>query len=113
MKAVKTFEEACKQLGYNAKLTSFDNAPEKHREAFLAHYVLSALRRQGIRERQLKQLMKLNRITNAWIKNVSLAFAKLLVSCRFFCPTKTKNNEPSKRIQRGKNICLNTRRILL
>lgn len=38
---------------------------------------------KAIRERQLKHLIKLNRITNAWIKNVSLAFAKLLVSCRF------------------------------
>lgn len=40
MKAVKTFEEACKQLGYDASLPSFDNAPEKHRKAFLAHYQL-------------------------------------------------------------------------
>lgn len=38
---------------------------------------------RAIRARQLKQLMKLNRITNARIKNVSLAFAKLVVIRRY------------------------------
>lgn len=40
MKAVKTFEEACHQLGYDTSIPSFNNAPEKHRKALKAHYQL-------------------------------------------------------------------------
>jgi hypothetical protein len=40
MKAVKTFEEACLALGYDASIPTFENAPEKHRKALLAHYKL-------------------------------------------------------------------------
>jgi hypothetical protein len=40
MKAVKTFDEACLALGYDASIPTFYNAPEKHRKALLAHYKL-------------------------------------------------------------------------
>jgi hypothetical protein len=40
MKAIKTFEEACKQLGYDETLPSFATAPEKHSKALVAHYKL-------------------------------------------------------------------------
>jgi len=40
MRQIKTFEEACMALGYDATIPTFDNAPEKHRKALLAHYKL-------------------------------------------------------------------------
>lgn len=40
MEQIKTFEDACKALGYDASIPTFNNAPEKHRKALLAHYKL-------------------------------------------------------------------------
>ncbi len=40
MKPIKTFEEACVALGYDASIPTFDNAPEKHRKALSSHYKL-------------------------------------------------------------------------
>lgn len=37
---IKTFEDACLALGYDASVPSFDNAPVKHRKALQAHYKL-------------------------------------------------------------------------
>lgn len=37
---IKTFDDACKALGYNNTLPDFSTAPEKHKKAFSAHYQL-------------------------------------------------------------------------
>jgi len=40
MNKVSSFEEACKVLGYSSEIPDFSNAPEKHKNALLAHYKL-------------------------------------------------------------------------
>ncbi|MDH7463953.1 hypothetical protein QEG73_21810 [Chitinophagaceae bacterium 26-R-25] len=37
---IKTFDDACKALSYSNVVPSFENAPEKHRKALIAHYKL-------------------------------------------------------------------------
>ncbi len=39
-KTIKTFEDACKALGISATVPTFDEAPEAHRKALIAHYKL-------------------------------------------------------------------------
>lgn len=37
---IKTFEDACKALGYSTQLPDYSFAPEKHRQAMIDHYKL-------------------------------------------------------------------------
>ena len=37
---IKTFEDACKALNYDAELPNFSKVPEKHKKALEAHYQL-------------------------------------------------------------------------
>lgn len=37
---IKTFEDACKVLGYISSVPSFESAPPKHQKALAAHYQL-------------------------------------------------------------------------
>lgn len=40
MRKIKTFEEACKLLGYKSAIPNFSDAPGKHKKALEAHYKL-------------------------------------------------------------------------